>query len=340
MRTLIALLLCLAPLTAFAQDADKAKAEAERRAEWRLRSYRSLNLTEAQKAEIKKLIVAEELASVKARDARRAGVTKLLDDKQKKTFSDMVNRGNRGRGGNNRQRSSSASSRLSWLGLDADRFAKPMKMDAEQKKKLEATLAPAVKRLEEARSKQRQGRWDYAKWRAFALQLRQEFRPKIAQMLDEDQKEIFDKLNQEWDDQVNKVYKRWQERQNEDNSARTTGGSGRKGKADPASLAKQLLAEVMAALGLGPEETAVLQPMIKALIDHKIIGGHELANQRDTLAKTTAAAPGDDKIKTAVAGYREAQKAWSDKLTELQDQVRELLVLSQEAVLVSRDLLP
>lgn len=227
------------------------------------------------------------------------------------------------------------SARLARMGMDTARFKRELKLSEEQAKAFEEALAPAVRRLDDAEKKSAGKPWDYATWRAFALQLRKEFRPKLSALLTDAQRQRFEALNASWDDKVESIYERWKTGKGEfGRLQRMLDEAKGARKAAPGERARGLLEQVIKALGVEAEEAAALKPMLKALIDHKLVEGARLAARRGQLARAGAEA------EAKVAAYRAARQRWSDKLASLQGELRELLTIEQEALLISHDLLP
>lgn len=310
-------ILLLLPLSAFAQDdaADRAR----QRAQGRMGRYRSLGLDEEQRAKLLEMLVAEELGNDKTKAKRQAAIKAMLSDEQKSKFQKMLTVGAR----------AWTDRALRMIGLDTTRFVKPLEMDEEQQKKLDEVLAPAAKRFGEAWAASQKSRWDWKQWLAFAKNLRSDIVPKIGTLLTEEQREGFEAINKKYEADLAK----WVAQQERRTGERVTK------EEDPAKIAKRLFDRVMKDLDLAAEEAAVIGPMIRALIQHKVIGNRNLAKRRGKMTGESKA-KGEDAAKQAVAAYRKAREAYQTKLTELQTAVRELLTVPQESILIGYDLLP
>jgi hypothetical protein len=316
-------------LSASGQNEDSLRRQAEQRAEARLRGYRQLNLEDEQQARLRQLWVDEELAIARLRQQTQQRSQELLDTRQRTTLE-------------RQQRIANApSNKLSWLGLDTQRFTRALSLNDRQQEEVERVLAGAVQRLDEAYQKQRQDRerWDYAAWRGFALQLRSDFRPRIAELLDEQQRAKFEQANREWDEQVAKVYQEWLARQSS-SQAPTAGSSPTPSQAEREQALLSLLEQVLAALALGDEERAVLRPLLERLIRTQSDGERVTQEQRQAMARLTREAASEQVIRSALDQLRKHRAGHLQDLETQQAAIRELVTIEQEAVLVAYGLLP
>ena len=104
-------------------------------------------------------------------------------------------------------------------------------------------------------------------------------------------------------------------------------------------LGKRLRAEALKALELDEEATALVTPRLDSVLETRKLILAETARRRDEFRKKIREVTEPAEIETLLKNYREAKQAEQAQLKSSQDQLRELLTLSQEAKLVALNLL-
>lgn len=223
------------------------------------------------------------------------------------------------------------------------RQLQPLELGGDQKKKVRGVLDDIGGRMiKQWRSQQQEGaeRWGYPQWRAFMLTLREEANGRIGEHLSEEQLAQWKEMAAKHEEGAKARYEQWEQREaekkaREEAAARGELPAGAKKETAEQEIARRLKA-AMAALDLPGEEAATLQPLLEALIRHKVSGTRGLDARRAAIAK---AKPEGDQASEQLNGYRSQLTSYRKRLAELEDQVRELVTVPQEALLVGLDIL-
>lgn len=326
--TMVLGLLALFALPAMAQEQEKtpeqqAREAAERRVEWQMRAYRSLNLSDSQSEQLKKILIDEELENNKRRDARRDKVRALLTPDQKEQFEEMVSRQQqRGRGGRGGGRRGGMMGRM---GMDANALKDRLKLTDDQMTKIQAIMTEAgAKAMEQVREMRSGGGFDFNKMREMFTKVRDDVRKQIEPLLTDAQKPEFHKMNKEMDERMSQ----WMGGR----GGSSRGGDGRGQRRQPQTpeqIIERRVAAAMEALAFGQEEAAVIQPLVEKLVSYQVKAGKALRDQREAIGKLEDEA----QIRTKMAEYTKARDEYRQKLQLMSSGLRELVTVQQEAKL-------
>lgn len=345
-RCLAAALLLALPLSLFAQDGspaqpqktpeELAKEAAERRVEWQMRMYSSLELSEAQKDQVKKILIDDELATAKQRDERRAKVKEILTPSQREAYDQMIeqqNRGGRGMfgGGGGGGPGGGGFGGMGRMGMDPAQLKERLKLTDDQTTKITAVFTEAAPQWMERFQKMREGGggFDPTKIREIVNELRVEANKKIEAILTPEQMPEWQKMVKEFDDQM----AQW-------TGGRFPGGGGegREGRGpreerdlSPEDQIKRRLSAAMTALAMSAEEASAIQPLVEKVIQYQVTAGKAVRDAREAIGKVE----GEDQIKLKVDDYRKVRAEYEEKLALLSSGLRELLTVQQEAKLIA-----
>ncbi len=112
------------------------------------------------------------------------------------------------------------------------------------------------------------------------------------------------------------------------------GGFGRRARGERGGA--RLRAQALEALALGAEEAAVITPLLDAALQRREAAASEAEAQRRALLEKLAQAQGDDEAAVALLEAFRAERATARAATaQVQDQLREVLTVEQEAKLVA-----
>lgn len=332
-RLLTILLLAAVALPGFAQEQseeEKARQAAEQRAERSMRAYSRLDLSDAQKEQLKKILVEDELASSKRRDARRDKVRAILTPDQKESFDQMVNRGGgRDRGGRDRG-GRGGGGMMGRMGMGADQLKERLKLTDEQVKKAEEIMGSVREQAMEEFRKMREGGggMDFGKMREVFGKIRKDSQAKIEKILTDEQKAEFQKMSKEMDERMAQFGMGRQR------GPRGEGGGRERGPrrtANPEDMIKRRVDQAMGALALDGEEAAVIKPLVEKLVSYQVTGANKLRQLRDGIGKLEEEAA----IKGKMAEYTKAREEYRAKVALLSNGLRELVTVQQEAKLFS-----
>lgn len=329
-RTVWVMLALAISVPVFAQEGEKtpeqrAREEAERRVEWQLRAYRSLELSESQTEQIKALLVAEELAAAKQRDERRDKVRALLTPAQTESFNEMIERQNRGgpgaQGGQGMRGAGGMMGR--GMGMDVDQLRERLKLTEEQLTQIQGVIGEIGQQMmEKMREVREQGGMDFDKMREAMEGVRKDARTRIGKLLTPEQMPEFEKLSKEMDEQL----ERWTGRRAE-GERRLEAGPRR--PQTPEELTARRTDEAMTALALEGEEAAVIRPLIEKLVSYQVTAGRALRELRESIGKLEDEAA----IRGRMEEYRKGVDEYRTKVELLTNGLRELVTVQQEAKL-------
>ncbi len=109
---------------------------------------------------------------------------------------------------------------------------------------------------------------------------------------------------------------------------------------DPPPLSKRiLLSKAERALFLGPDETAVVMPLIERVLDLRIALNEGLKVRRDDLRTAMAGGASDEEVRQRLDGLRGAEERQRQELTAAEAALREVLSLEQEVRFVAMGIL-
>lgn len=112
----------------------------------------------------------------------------------------------------------------------------------------------------------------------------------------------------------------------------------RRAKAEAARLARQRAA-LLKEMKVGAEESAVVGPLLEKVLVERRALARKLSTARRALVKQTRATTDLVAAKKLVADYRTQRTQDGGALSKAQEELRGLLTIRQEALLVARDLL-
>lgn len=109
---------------------------------------------------------------------------------------------------------------------------------------------------------------------------------------------------------------------------------------DPPPLSKRiLLSKAERALFLGPDETAVVMPLIERVLDLRIALNEGLKVRRDDLRTAMAGGASDEEVRQRLDGLRGAEERQRQELVAAEAALREVLSLEQEVRFVAMGIL-
>lgn len=219
-----------------------------------------------------------------------------------------------------------------WADEAVDFLAQELDLDPRQretiKKIMEDTMRDAFAQAAEQFGGGAGGPPDFEKIRASMEEVRVKVAERITEVLSPDQREEFEVLVDNFDRRAQSYEQA--RRASEDPSELF----------DPPPLSKRILmSKAERALFLGPDETAVVLPMIERVIDLRIALNEGLKVRRDDLRAAMAGGASDDEVRQRLDALRNAEQFQRLELAAAEQDLRDVLSLEQEVRFVAMGIL-
>lgn len=218
-----------------------------------------------------------------------------------------------------------------WADQAVDFLAQELDLDPGQREKIKKIMEDTM-RDAFAQAAEQFGRGDgppdFDKIRSSMEDVRVKVAEKITEVLSPDQRAEFEVLVDNFDRRAQSFEQ--MRRASEDPSELF----------DPPPLSKRiLLSKAERALFLGPDETAVVMPLIERVLDLRIALNEGLKVRRDDLRKAMAGGASDDEVRQRLDALRNAEEFQRLELAGTEQALREVLSVEQEVRFVAMGIL-
>ncbi len=321
-----------------AQEGESSEDRVQRQVERRIRDLqRSLQLSEAQVEKIKPLITSFEQQQQELREKSDQQIKQILTPDQTQQMESRRSRG--GRGGSSR-----GGSRFG-PGQILDRLRQELDLSQDQETKMEAIFEKASQEMRTMFSKAREGGFQNMDWSKMQESMKKywgDLSTEVRTHLNESQLERYDEMVKEMEN--NPMMRGFRGRSQQGGSSGRQGNdrSGREGRRerDAAGQAERRYARALEALNLDEEESAIVGPMVRAIVELQAAGRESAQKARKNLESLLDGKSADEaQLQGAIDALRQVRTQNESKLSQAREELRSLLTLPQEGQMLEQGIL-
>jgi Spy/CpxP family protein refolding chaperone len=246
----------------------------------------------------------------------------LLTANQKDTFKERYDRQSN-RGG-------AAGAMGGMMGGMAKRMMDSMTgeldLNEEQKAKVQKVVDESMEKVNKTMADAREnGNW--GAMREVMTTMREESTKKIRELLSDEQKTKFDEMQQNMGGMMGR-----------NRGGRSRGGESERGSRGSSSVDWRMR-NILRDLNLSEDEKLILEPTIKAVLEAQGEARKAIDEARKALRESASNTTDEVAIKAAIAKVRESEKGAEANVDGKRAELRELVTLAQEAILVGHGVL-